>query len=75
VGSIPVGVIGVFHLLNPCGRVMAVGSTQKPVSGIFPGGGGGPSVRMADNFTTSGVDCLDIWEPRTPGNLKASPAQ
>jgi hypothetical protein len=26
--SIPVGVIGIFHLLNPSGRIMALGSTQ-----------------------------------------------
>jgi hypothetical protein len=27
-GSIPDGVIGIFHLLNSSGRIMAVGSTQ-----------------------------------------------
>ena len=40
-GSIPDGVIGIFHLHNPSGRTMALGLTQpltetKP--GIFPGG-------------------------------------
>ena len=29
-GSIPVGVTGVFHRLNPSGRTVAVGSTQPP---------------------------------------------
>jgi hypothetical protein len=27
-GSIPDGVIGIFYLLNPSGRTMALGSTQ-----------------------------------------------
>jgi len=27
-GSIPDGVIGIFHWLNPSGRIMALGSTQ-----------------------------------------------
>jgi len=29
-GSIPEGVIELFHLLNPSGRTMALGATQPP---------------------------------------------
>jgi hypothetical protein len=36
-GSIPVGVTGIFHLPNPSGLTMALGSTQ-PLTGIFLGG-------------------------------------
>ena len=40
-GSIPDGVIGIFHLHNPSSRTMALGLTQpltERVPGIFPGG-------------------------------------
>ena len=38
-GSIPDGVIGIFHRHNPSDRTMALGST-KPLTkiGVFPGG-------------------------------------
>jgi hypothetical protein len=36
-GSILDVVIGIFHRHNPCGHIMALGSTQ-PLTGIFPGG-------------------------------------
>jgi len=36
------------------------------------GGGGRRTVRRADKFTTFiCVDCLEIWEPKAPGTLKA----
>jgi len=35
-GSNPDGVYGIFHLHNPSGRTVALGSTEPP--GIFPGG-------------------------------------
>jgi len=39
-GSIPAGVIGIFHWHNPSDRTMALGSSQpqKWVPGVFPGG-------------------------------------
>jgi hypothetical protein len=42
--SIPDGVIGIFHCLNPTGRTMTQGSTQplKEVSGVSLGGKGQP---------------------------------
>jgi hypothetical protein len=42
-GSIPDGVIGIFHWHNPSDRTMALGSTQpltEMSTGIFPGGKG-----------------------------------
>jgi len=30
-------------------------------------------VLKADKLTTSGADCVEIWEPQTPGILKGSP--
>jgi len=41
-GSIPDGVIGIFHCHNPSGRTMALGSTQpltEMSTRISPGGG------------------------------------
>ena len=63
-GSIPDGVIGIFHGHNPSGPTMALGLTQplkKMVPGIFPRGKDGrcvglttlpPSYARADNLTT-----------------------
>jgi hypothetical protein len=30
-------------------------------------------VRRTDNLTTSCADCLEIWDPQTPGTLRAYP--
>ena len=46
-GSIPAGVIGIFHWHNPSDRTLTLGSTQPPtVPGVFPGGEGGRCVRL-----------------------------
>jgi hypothetical protein len=48
-GSIPDGVTGFFHLQNPSGPTMALGSTQPPTemsTRIFPGGRGGRCVGL-----------------------------
>jgi hypothetical protein len=48
-GSIPDGVIGIFHLHNPSGRIMDLGSTQpltEMIPGIFPGGKGGRCIGL-----------------------------
>jgi len=53
-GSIPAGVIGIFHWHNPYGHTMSLGLTQPltgMVSGIFPGGQR-LLVCRADNCTT-----------------------
>jgi hypothetical protein len=48
-GSIPVGVIGIFHWHNPSDRTMALGSTQpltEVSTGAFSGGKGGRCIRL-----------------------------
>ena len=43
---------------------------QKWVPRIFPGCKGGRCVELK-TFPHSRADCLEIWEPQTPGNLRA----
>ena len=71
-GSIPSGVIGIFHWHNPSGRTMAVGSTQ-PLTEMSTrdGGKGGRCVGMT-TLLPSCADCLKIWEPQPPGAVRAS---
>jgi hypothetical protein len=71
-GSIPDGVIGIFHWRNPSGRTMTLGLTQpqKWVSGIFPRGKGGRCVGLT-TLPPSCADCLKIWVPQPPGTLMA----
>jgi hypothetical protein len=64
-GSIPDGVIGIFHWHNPSDRTMALGSTQpltEICTRIFSGGKKRP-VRKADNLTTIQGHFNVIWEP------------
>ena len=56
-GSIPDGVIGIFHWHNPSGRTVALGSTQ-PLTGLT-------------TLPPSYADCLEIWEAQPPGTLWA----
>jgi hypothetical protein len=72
-GSIPDGVIGFFHWLNPSGRTMALGSTQPLIEmstrNVFWSKGG-----RCVGLTTlphSRSDCLKIWETQPPGTLGA----
>jgi hypothetical protein len=53
-GSIPDGVIGIFHLHNPSGRTMALGSTQPLIemSTRSISWGYRRPVRRADNLAT-----------------------
>jgi hypothetical protein len=63
-GSIPDGVIGIFHWRNPSGRTMALGLTQ-PLTEIstrnlsWRGGGIGDRCLRADNITT--LICRLSW--------------
>ena len=71
-GSIPDGVIGIFHLENPSGRIMALGSTQ-PLTEMsirnISWGKGGRYVGLT-TVPTSCADCHEIWGPQTPGALR-----
>jgi hypothetical protein len=74
-GSIPDGVIGIFHWHNPSGHTMAHrwrSLWQKWVPGIFRGGHRRSVVRLI-TLPPSCADCLEIWEPRLPGTLRACP--
>jgi hypothetical protein len=74
-GSIPDGVIGIFHWHNPSGRTMALGLTQllTEMSTRNISWGWRRPVRRSDNLTTSCADCLEILEPQPPGTLRACP--
>ena len=75
-GSIPDGVIGIFHWRNRSGRTMALGFTQPltemSARNISWGGKGGRCVGLT-TLPPSCADCLEIWEPQPPGTLRACP--
>jgi len=75
-GSIPGGVIGVFHKHNRSGRTMALVSTQPltemSTRNIF--WGVGRPVGREDNITTFMYHFfLEVWEAEHPGILRACP--
>jgi len=72
-GSIPDGVIGIFHWHNPFDRTVALGPT-KPLTEMSTRSiswGWKRPVRKADNLTTILGHCHVIWEPKLPGTLWA----
>jgi hypothetical protein len=72
-GSVSNGVIGIFHWHNPSGRTVALWSTQPLIdmsTGNVSCGKGCLCVRLA-TLPSSCSDCLKIWEPQTPGFLRA----
>jgi len=75
-GSIPDGVIGIFHRRNPSGRAMALGLTQllteMSTRNICWGGKGGRCVGLT-TFPPSCGSYLEIWESQPPGTLRACP--
>jgi len=75
-GSIPDGVIGIFHWRNPFGRTVALGLTQPPTEmstrNISWGGKGGRCVGLT-TLPPSCADFLEIWDPQPPGILRACP--
>jgi hypothetical protein len=73
--SIPDGVIGIFHWHKPSGRTMALGLTQSLTemsTRNISGGKGGRCVGLT-TVPPSCAECLEIWEPQLPGNLRACP--
>ena len=74
-GSIPVGVTGFFSDIFPSDRAMVLGSTQplvKMSTRNIPRGKGDRCVRLTAS-PPSRVECLEIWEPKPPGTLWATP--
>ena len=75
-GPFPDGVIGIFHWHNPSGCTMALGLTQPltqmSTRNISWGGKGGRCVGLT-TLPSSCADCIEIWEPQTPGTLRACP--
>jgi hypothetical protein len=73
-GIDPDSVIRIFHLHNPSGRTMVLGSTQ-PLTEMstrnVSWGEGGRCVELI-TLLPKCVDCLKIWEPQPPGTLRTS---
>ena len=74
-GSIPGVVTGFFSDISPSDRSMALGSTQplvKMSTRNIPGGKGDRCVRLTTS-SPSRAECHEIWEPKSPGTLWATP--
>jgi hypothetical protein len=67
-GSIPGGVTGFFSDISPPNRTMAL---VKVSNRNIPGGKGGRCVRLTS--PPSRAECQEIWEPKPPGTLWATP--
>jgi len=65
-----------FHWPNPSGRTMTLGfdsaSNGNEYQKYFLGGKDGRCVGLT-TLPPSCADCLEIWEPQPPGNLRACP--
>jgi hypothetical protein len=72
-GSIPNGVIGIFHWHNPSSRTMALGSTHPLTEMSTRNGGKGERCVGLTTLPPSCADCLEIWEPQPPGAVRACP--
>ena len=75
-GSIPDGVIGIFHWHKPSGRTMAPGvdsaSNRNEYQECFQRSKGGRFVGLTIILHIC-ADCHEIWEPIPPGTLWACP--
>ena len=65
-GSIPGGVIGIFHWHNPSGPGIDSASNRNEYREYFLGGKGGRCVGLT-TLPPSCADCLEIWEIQLPG--------
>jgi hypothetical protein len=73
--TIPGGVTGFFSDIYPSDRSMVLGSTQplvKMSTRNIPGGKGGQCVGLTTS-PPSHPECHEIWEPKPPGTLWATP--
>ena len=73
-GSIPDGVIAIFHwpFWPHCDPGVDSASNRNEYQEYFLGGKGGRCVGPT-NLPPSCADCLEIWEPQPPGTLRAYP--
>jgi hypothetical protein len=75
-GSIPYGLIEIFHRRNPSGRSMALGSTQSLTEmstsniSLREVGKGGRRVGLT-TLPPSCADYHEMWEPQRPGTFRA----
>jgi len=74
-GLIPDGVTGIFHWHKPSNRTTALGLTQPltdmSTGKISWGGGKGGHCIGLTTLLPSCANCLEIWDPQTPGTLWA----
>ena len=74
--SITDGASGIFHWHNSFGLTIVLGLTQPLIEisnrNIFFGGKGGQCLGLT-TLPPSYAGCLEIWEPQTPGTLRACP--
>jgi hypothetical protein len=70
-GSIPDGVVGIFHLRNPYGRTLSLGSTQ-PLSEMSSRGKSWGFVGLTI-LPPSCVDRLKVWEPQSLKTVRTCP--
>jgi hypothetical protein len=66
-GSIPDGVIGIFHFRPHCGLGVDSSSNRNEYQKYILGGKGGRCVPPLC------AACLEIWERQSPGTLRACP--
>ena len=74
-GSIPGGVTGIFSDIFPSDHTMVLGSTQplvKMSTRNIPGSKGDRCMRLTTS-PPSCAECHEIWKPKTPGTLWATP--
>jgi hypothetical protein len=74
-GSIPGCVTGIFSDIFPSDITLALGSTQplmKMSIRNVTGGKGGRCVRLTTSSPLR-AECHEIWEPKPPGTLWATP--
>ena len=74
-GSIPDGVIGIFHWHNPSGCTMALRSTQPLTEMSTKNISWGKCGRCVGLTTLppSCDDCLGVWKLQPPGTLRSCP--
>ena len=74
-GSIPVGIIGIFHwqTFRPHdGSEVDAAYNRNEYQEYFVGGKGGRCLGLT-TLPSSSADCLEIWQSQPPGTLRVCP--